>query len=186
MDTDLKKTIDTLSKGQVILYPTDTVWGIGCDATNPEAVNKIFTIKRRNESKSLIVLVDSDEMLKHYVNEIPGFMLDFLKNTDNPTTIIYPFPKNLAKNVISFDNTVAIRIVKDDFCKKVIHLFQKPIVSTSANISGEPTPRFFKEIDEKIIESCDYVVQHRQDDDAIRQPSRLVRFDSERNIFFLR
>ncbi|GET44764.1 L-threonylcarbamoyladenylate synthase [Capnocytophaga felis] len=186
MDSDIKKSTETLINEGVILYPTDTVWGLGCDATNVTAVSKIFGIKQRNESKSLIILVDSVEMLQKYISEIPNFVLNFLKTVQNPTTIIYSNPKNLAKNVISSENTVAIRLIQDDFCQKLIQNFGKPIVSTSANISGEPTPHIFSDVNSYIIEKCDYVVKHRQNDTEKRNPSQLVRFDSEGNIEFLR
>ncbi|MDO4228941.1 MAG: L-threonylcarbamoyladenylate synthase [Capnocytophaga sp.] len=186
MNLDIKNAVETLTVGGTILYPTDTVWGIGCDATNEEAVTKIFSIKQRNESKSLIILVDSEQMLRNYTENTSDFVFDFLKNIHEPTTIIYPNAKNLAKNVISSDNSVGIRLIKDDFCKKMIQKFGKPIVSTSANISGNPTPRIFKEIDTEIIKNCDYIVKHRQEDTEIRPPSRLVRFDLNGNIEFLR
>ncbi len=186
MKNDIKLCVETLNKKGVILYPTDTVWGIGCDATDVEAVAKIFKIKERNETKSLIILVDSEEMLCNYVQEIPDFVFHFLKTNQNPTTIIYNNPKNLAKNAFSSDNTIGIRLVQDDFCKNIIHLFQKPIISTSANISGNKTPQIFREIDSKIIERCDYVVKYRQDDNLPRLPSRLVKFDSNGKFTYLR
>lgn len=186
MDKDIKKASEILINEGVILYPTDTVWGLGCDATNVKAVSKIFQIKQRNESKSLIILINSIEMLQQYVSEIPNYILNFLKTIQNPTTIIYSNPKNLAKNVISSENTVAIRLIQDEFCQKLIKNFGKPIVSTSANISGEPTPQIFSDINPQIIKNCDYVVKHRQNDTEKRTPSRLIRFDSEGNIEFLR
>lgn len=186
MENDIKHCVETLKKQGTILYPTDTVWGIGCDATDVEAVAKIFNIKQRNESKSLIVLVDSEEMLRNYIGEIPDFVIHFLKTNQNPTTIIYDNPKNLAKNAISPDNTVGIRLVQDDFCKKIIHLFQKPIISTSANISGSETPKVFNDIDLKIKERCDYVANYRQDDNHPKQPSRLVKFNPNGEFIFLR
>ena len=136
-----------LQQGKVILYPTDTVWGIGCDATNEMAVSSIYSIKKRKESKSLVILVSSIDMLKHFVDEVPSKVLDVLKKAIKPTTIIYKNPKGLANNVIANDNTVAIRIAQDDFCKNLIENFGNPIVSTSANLSGNETPRSFKEID---------------------------------------
>ncbi|MEX6625843.1 L-threonylcarbamoyladenylate synthase [Tenacibaculum salmonis] len=154
---------EKLEKGKTILYPTDTVWGLGCDATNQNAVNKIYIIKNRAESKSLIILVDSIEMLKEYVDSISDIVLNILKTVEKPTTIIYPNPKNLAKNTIASDNTIAIRIPKDDFCLELIKEFGKPIVSTSANISGVPTPKTFSEISKAILQSVDYVVALHQD-----------------------
>ena len=168
-----------LIEGKVILYPTDTVWGLGCDATNPDAVAKIFTIKQRNESKSLIILVNNTEMLQQYIAELPQKAIDYLKTITTPTTIIYNNPIHLAQNVIASDNTVAIRIVNDYFC-------QKPLVSTSANISGEPTPQFFKAISPAILAQADYIVPFRQNETDIKKPSRLVKFTSSGELIILR
>jgi len=143
---ELQYAITCLSKASIILYPTDTVWGVGCDATNEVAVTTIYKVKQRDESKSLVILVDSFEMLQEYVTAIPRKVIELLEESTKPTTIIYSNPKGLAKNVIAKDNTVAIRIVQDKFCQKLIQKFGKPIVSTSANISGKPTPQSFKEI----------------------------------------
>ena len=164
---EIQKGVEILEKGKIILYPTDTVWGIGCDATNEEAVSKIFKIKQRSESKSLIILVDGIEMLKKYIPTIPKNVKELLVNIVNPTTIIYNNPVGLANNVVSDDNTVAIRIVQHGFCKQLISKFGKPIVSTSANISGSPTPKSFKEIDTPILDSVDYIVnlQHEEAND---------------------
>lgn len=160
---EVKNTINTLAKGQTILYPTDTVWGIGCDATNNEAIEKVFQIKKRNESKNLIVLVDSLQMLQDYVLEIPSKALEIIENNEKPTTIIYSNPNGLAKKVIADDNTIAIRIVQDSFCKQLIKQFGKPIVSTSANISTKSTPKNYAEIDVEIINNVDYIVDlHKQ------------------------
>lgn len=158
MKKELQKSLSALKTGGIILYPTDTVWGIGCDATDENAVEKIFKIKQRSESKSLIILVDSWEMLQKYISRIPAKVSCMLEGSSKPTTVIYQNPIGLAKNVIAQDNTVAIRIVKDEFCKQLIHQFGKPIVSTSANISGEPTPKSFDEINPLLLESVDYVV----------------------------
>ncbi|OSY89350.1 translation factor Sua5 [Tenacibaculum holothuriorum] len=152
-----------LKEGNTILYPTDTVWGLGCDATNNNAVKKIYSIKDREESKSLIILVSSIEMLKEYINNIPQKALDILKESTKPTTIIYNNPIGLAPNTIAKDNTIAIRIPENEFCIQLIESFGKPIVSTSANISGEPTPKTFSEISEAILKSVDYVVNLQQD-----------------------
>lgn len=186
MELDIKQSTEFLKKGGTILYPTDTVWGIGCDATHSLAVEKIFKIKQRCESKSFIVLVDSFDMLEDYVEGIPDFVRSFLVETKDPVTVIYENPKKLAENVISAEGTVAIRLVHDVFCQRLINRLGKPIVSTSANISGQVTPKNFKQIDLQIIEKCDYVVSYRQDDEESRTPSRLIRFDSKGNLFFLR
>ena len=158
---------EILKAGGVILYPTDTVWGIGCDATNPSAVARIFTIKQRNESKSLIILVSSIAMLREYIADLPQNILNYLQKVTEPTTIIYENPQLLAPNVIAADNTVAI-------------------VSTSANISGQPTPLCFADIPASLIEHCDYVVPYRQDDTAPKKPSRLIKFDKNGELIILR
>lgn len=163
MKIEVNKTVGVLNNEGVILYPTDTVWGIGCDATNEKAVNKVFNIKQRQESKSLIILVDSSEMLKNYIPSISKNVLELLCSAKKPTSIIYNNPKGLAKNVIADDDTVAIRIPQNEFCKNLIKQFGKPIVSTSANISGKLTPKSFKEIEQPILDSVDYIVNlHRE------------------------
>lgn len=163
MENVLADLQQVLHDGKTILYPTDTVWGLGCDATNKEAVQKIYSIKNREESKSLIILVSSIAMLKEFVSDIPVKALNILESATNPTTIIYHNPKGLASNTIASDNTIAIRIPDSEFCIEMIDLFGKPIVSTSANISGEPTPKSFSEISEGILNSVDYVVNLQQD-----------------------
>jgi len=159
----LDQSIEALLNSQVILYPTDTVWGLGCDATNIDAVAKIFKLKNRIESKSLVVLVSSIEMLCFYVHKVPQKAIDIISTTKKPTTIIYNNPKGLAANVIASDNTIAIRIPSHDFCLDVINKFGKPIISTSANLSGESTPKSFSEISLPILEGVDYVVNLEQD-----------------------
>ncbi|WP_237275479.1 L-threonylcarbamoyladenylate synthase [Tenacibaculum ovolyticum] len=158
MHADIQKALLTLNNGGTILYPTDTVWGIGCDATSEDAVKKVYKIKNRKESKSLIILVDSIAMLKNYIEILTEETIELIKTVQKPTTIIYNNPEKLAKNTIASDNTIAIRIPQDDFCLKLISEFGKPIVSTSANISGLPTPKSFTEISDAILQSVDYVV----------------------------
>ncbi|MFD1294333.1 L-threonylcarbamoyladenylate synthase [Lutibacter holmesii] len=158
MKKELSNSLQALSASKVLLYPTDTVWGIGCDATSTKTVAKVFEIKQRSESKSLIILVDGIQMLQHYIPSISEELLNLLKNSKNPTTIIYNNPVGLAKNVVASDNTVAIRIPQNDFCKQLITAFGKPIVSTSANISGENTPKSFKEISQVVLDKVDYIV----------------------------
>lgn len=158
MKTELSSALKRLNNGQLILYPTDTVWGLGCDATNNKAIAKIFQLKKREESKSLVILVSSLTMLKEYISIIPSEVLEILKATKNPTTVIYNNPKGLAKNTIAIDNTIAIRIPKHKFCIQLIEAFGKPIVSTSANISGDITPKSFSEIQQPILDGVDYVV----------------------------
>lgn len=180
----IAETIKYLNDSKIILYPTDTIWGIGCDATNKEAVNKIYKIKNRVESKSLIILVDSIKMLKEYVSYIPEKALRIIEESNRPTTIIYSDPKNLAKNTIAQDNTIAIRIPKDEFCVKLIKKFGKPIVSTSANISGEFTPKSFSEISKTILKSVDYVVDLNRDK-VSRKSSIILKINGD-NVIVIR
>ena len=155
-------------RGGVILYPTDTVWGIGCDACNEAAVERIYTIKQRNEARTMLVLVDERDMLSDYVDEIPNIALKLMDETVKPLSIIYPKAKNLPDNLVADDGSIGIRIVNDPFCRQLIRAFGKPIVSTSANISGEPTPATFNDISGDIKSAVDYIVLWRQDD---RQPA---------------
>ncbi|CAM1362660.1 L-threonylcarbamoyladenylate synthase [Tenacibaculum sediminilitoris] len=174
----LNQILDNLRQGNTILYPTDTVWGLGCDATNEEAVKKIYKIKNRKESKSLIILVDSIEMLQNHVGNIPEKALKILKETKKPTTIIYNNPIRLAPNTIASDNTIAIRIPQDEFCIQLIKEFGKPIVSTSANVSGEPTPKSFSEISQAILKNVDYVVNLHQEKVA-EKSSTILKVEGE-------
>ena len=176
MDEELKKTLEILRNGGTILYPTDTVWGLGCDARNKEAVNKIFKIKERAEYKSMVVLVCDDKMINRYVKEVPAIAWDLIDAAGNdPLTIIYPDGRMLAENIIAVDGSVGIRIVKDEFCKNLIHKFGKPLVSTSANISGEPTPTTFSEINPTIMNKVDYVVNLRQQEINNPKPSTIIK-----------
>ncbi|HAV55106.1 MAG TPA: threonylcarbamoyl-AMP synthase, partial [Aequorivita sp.] len=151
MKNEIENCIAVLKKGGLILYPTDTVWGIGCDATNPDAVDKVFKLKQRSDEKSLICLVHDFKMLNEYVENVPEVAYDILKFAKKPTTIIYDDPIRVAENIIAADNSLAIRVTKDEFCKKMIQRFRKPLVSTSANISGEKTPQSYAEIDPLIL-----------------------------------
>ena len=178
-------TLKTLQQGGVILYPTDTVWGIGCDATDDNAVEKIFKIKQRKESKSLVILVNSLDMLRKYIDEMPNAVVEILQKFNKPTTIIYNKPRRLAKKVIANDNTVAIRIVQDKFCKELIEKFEKPIVSTSANISSKPTPKSFKEIEPSIFDAVDYVVNLHQNNKT-GLPSAIIRITNKDEIEVIR
>lgn len=175
----------TLKKGGLILYPTDTVWGIGCDATNAEAVEKVFKLKQRSDDKSLICLVSDFKMLNEFIEDVPEVAYDILKYAAKPTTIIYDDPIRIAENIIAKDNTLAIRVVKDDFCKTLIRKFRKPIVSTSANISGRPTPRTYSEIDPLILEGVDYVVNlHR--DKKTGKPSAIIKLGNDGSVKVIR
>lgn len=176
-EEDLRNSLKILKEGGVILYPTDTVWGLGCDPTNSAAVEKIFTIKSRSDSKSLIILVDGDQMLERYVRDIPEIVFELINVSDTPLTIIYPNGKNLATGVCSADGSVGLRICREIFCQELIKRFRKPIISTSANISGNPSPSNFGEIKSDIINSVDYVVKFRQEDRQKHSASPVIRVE---------
>ncbi len=158
MKEEILKAYQIIQTGGVILYPTDTVWGLGCDATKAKSVERIYEIKKRAENKSLIILLDLPEKLYQYVDDIPEIAFDFINNITTPLTIIYPKAKNLPKNLIASNGSIAIRIVRDEFCQKLVSLMNKPLVSTSANLSGEPTPLIFSKINKEIINKVDHVV----------------------------
>ena len=163
MEKEIDKAIEVLKKGGTILYPTDTIWGIGCDATNSRAVQKVLKIKSRLKNFSFIILVEKDHLIIDYVEQVPEITWDLLSGFDLPVTVIYPKAKNLAKNVMAKDGSIAIRVVKYEFCQRLIAKFGKPIVSTSANISGEHPPVMFKDISDELKKEVDYVVQiHRE------------------------
>jgi len=174
-NNDIEKSLKILEEGGTLLYPTDTIWGIGCDATNLNAVEKVFSIKRRSEAKSLIILIDHINKLSTYIEKVPDITEDLLDSITNPVTIIYSNARKLAANVIASDGTIAIRIVKDDFCAELIRRYGKPIVSTSANISGFDTPVVFSQIDEDIKKSVDYIVSYKQDYFTRSKPSTIIR-----------
>jgi L-threonylcarbamoyladenylate synthase len=185
MREEIKRCADILRKGGTILYPTDTVWGIGCDATNEEAVQKIFAIKHRPEAKSMIVLVAEIHQLEFYAS-VPTVAKDLVEFAEKPLTIVYPKAKGLAKSLIAEDGSIGIRVVKDEFCAQLIHFMRKPLVSTSANISGEPAPTNFSEISEEIKKSVDYVVNLRQDEMKKATPSQVIKIGMDGLIQVLR
>jgi len=162
MEEDIKKAVEVLKSGGTILYPTDTIWGIGCDATNNKAVQKVMNIKNRAKLLSFIILVEKESRITDYVDQVPEILWDLLKSFDTPTTVIYPKSKNLAKNVAAKDGSIGIRLIKDEFCKKIIKGLNKPIVSTSANFSGEPSPFMFRDISKGLKNRVDYVVKSNQ------------------------
>jgi L-threonylcarbamoyladenylate synthase len=184
--TEIEKALAVLKTGGVILYPTDTVWGLGCDATNEEAVAKINEIKGRPADKSFIILLDTDSKLQSYVSEVPEVAYDLIEYTENPLTIVFPGAKNLAKNAINADGTIGIRIVKHDFCQQLIQRFRKPITSTSANISGAPTPLFFDEISDEIKERVDYIVDWEQEIKTQKKPSTIMKLAPGGQFSFIR
>ena len=183
---DLGFCLTTLQAGGLILYPTDTIWGIGCDATNAEAVKKIFTLKQRAETKSMIVLMADERDILKYTSQPDLRVFDFLHTVQKPTTVIYEGPVGLADNLTGPDNTVAIRLVEEPFCRHLIKRFRKPIVSTSANISGQPAPAFFGEIDGLIKKGVDRIVTYRQDDISPRQPSAIVKWNRDGSVTVIR
>ncbi|MBC7851503.1 MAG: threonylcarbamoyl-AMP synthase [Chitinophagaceae bacterium] len=178
-EQDMQAALTTLRNGGIILYPTDTVWGIGCDATNENAVERIYQLKQRDDSRALIILLASERDLLQYVASPDPAVFDFLETISKPTTIVYDSAIGLAENLIAGDGTVGIRITNDDFCKQLIKRFRKPIVSTSANISGQPTPPDFKSIDPLIIHGVDYVVRYRQDDPSNSPPSSVIKWNKD-------
>ncbi|MEL7588859.1 MAG: L-threonylcarbamoyladenylate synthase [Prolixibacteraceae bacterium] len=186
MEEDLKKALDVLRNGGVILYPTDTIWGLGCDATNEEAVARIYRIKKRSDSKSMLVLMENINLLERYMEEVPRIAYDLIEVSDKPLTIIYPGAKNLAANLIAADGTIGIRITGESFTRQLIQRFRKPIVSTSANISGEASPATFAAISPEIREAVDYEVKYRQDELAPASPSSIIKLGVGGEIEILR
>ncbi|MFO7932957.1 MAG: L-threonylcarbamoyladenylate synthase [Bacteroidales bacterium] len=186
MHKEVRKAGELLQKGSVILYPTDTIWGIGCDATNPEAVARIYHIKQRSDRKSMLVLIDDLSRLSFYVEAIPDAARKLVDTAVKPTTIIYPGAKNLATNLIAPDGSIGIRITSDPFCRHLIRYTGKPIVSTSANISGRKAPTSFPEIDPEVVEQADYTVDWRKEEETGAAPSALVKVDRDGNMTWLR
>ena len=174
-DKDIKAAIEVMKKGGVILYPTDTVWGIGCDATNPEAVETVFKIKHREDSKALICLVDSEARLQRYVRDVPNVAWDIIELATKPVTVILDGAVNLAHNLMAEDGSVALRVTREPFSNQLCYRFQKPIVSTSANISGEPPASNFKDIAPDLLEAVDYVCTSRRQEKKPHTPSSIVR-----------
>lgn len=175
MHNDLRQALEVLHRGGVILYPTDTVWGIGCDATNPEAVKRVYAIKQRTDSKALITLVDSPAKIQAHVAEMPDVAWDLIDVAVKPLTIIYDGARHLAPNLLAEDGSIAMRVTSEAFSQMLCMRFKKPIVSTSANISGAPTPATFAEIDERIKQAVDYICTTRQDDRSIASPSSIIK-----------
>ncbi|PKA97049.1 L-threonylcarbamoyladenylate synthase [Flavobacteriaceae bacterium MAR_2009_75] len=182
---DLNTCIKVLQNGGLILYPTDTVWGIGCDATNEEAVKKVYHLKNRIDSKALICLVANDAMLEKHVDKVPELAYDLIDLSTKPTTIIYESPKGVAKNLVAADNTLAIRVASDKFCQYLINKFKRPIVSTSANLSGSPTPKSFSEISNEVLKGVDYVV-NLQPEHENAVPSAIIKLGNDGTVKIIR
>jgi len=183
---EVDKSVALLKQGKILLYPTDTIWGIGCDATNTKAVDRVFKLKNRHKQKSMIVLLDSADKLSLYVDEVPQIAYDLIENAASPITIVYNNARNLSKKLIASDGSIAIRVVKDDYCVEVIKKLGHPMVSTSANISGEPAPQIFNQIVDIIKERVDYVVDiYRSRIRAIR-PSTVIKLKENGTFSILR
>jgi len=177
-EKDIEKCLETLRSGGLILYPTDTIWGIGCDATNEKAVEKVYQLKKRSDEKALIVLVAEERDVMQHVAAPDLSLFDYLATALKPTTVIYEGAIGFADNLTGNDGSIAIRICHDEFCRHLLKRFRKPIVSTSANISGMPSPKNFKEISDEIKTGVDHIVQYRQDDETPAQPSSLIKWDN--------
>ena len=177
MDNDIKEACKIMQEGGLILYPTDTIWGIGCDATNELAVKRVYEIKKRIDSKALIVLVDSPAKIDFYTDHVPDIAWDLVEVADKPLTIVYPNARNLAHNLLAEDGSVGIRITKEPFSHKLCDRFRKAIVSTSANISGAPSPRNFSEISQEIKDAVDYIVEYRQNEMTHPSPSSVIKLE---------
>jgi len=185
-ENDIKSCIHTLQQAGTILYPTDTVWGLGCDALNEAAVEKIFTLKRRPKEKSMIILLADARDVIQYVAAPPPDIIAIIESFERPTTVIYENALGFPSNVVNQDGSIAIRVTTDPFCKALIKRLRKPIISTSANISGQATPSIYEMVEKAIIDNVDYVVRYRQDDERISSPSRLVRINDEGEMVVLR
>ncbi len=186
MDKEIKKAIEVMRSGGVILYPTDTVWGIGCDATNEDAVSKVYKIKKRVESKAMILLVDSIVKVESYIADVPDVAWDLTELSEKPITIIYENARYLPKNIVSEDGTIAMRVTYEEFSKKLCERMKVPIVSTSANVSGEATPMCFSDISDNIINAVDYVVNFRQEDKKNPNPSSIIKLGRSGEIKIIR
>lgn len=183
---DLQQALETLKNGGLILYPTDTIWGIGCDATNPDAVEKIFALKGREKAKSMVVLLHNDYQLAGYVQDVPDVAYELIEVSDRPLTIVFDGAKNLAENVLASDGSIGIRIVNHPFCQQLLQRFKRPLVSTSANLSGEPSAATFDEIDDEIKEGVDYIVKFGQGNQEKGRPSVIMKLGSGGKFEFLR
>ena len=182
----IQQSLKILRSGGIILYPTDTIWGIGCDAMNATAIQKIYQLKKREEKKSMIIMVDYKNMIEEYVSDPSEKILSFLSQQKKPTTAIFDKAINLPEIIINHDGTIAIRITTDEFCRSLIQQLKKPLISTSANISGEPYPQSFSEVSEQIKKGVDYIVQHRQDDRSLAKPSSIIRLNENNEIEAIR
>ena len=185
MNEDIKKAIEVLKAGGIILYPTDTLWGLGCDAKNEKAVEKICKVKKRDDRKSMLILLNNINFIRSYVEEVPEIAMDIIELANKPTTVIYPGAKNIAKNLIAEDGSIGIRITTEEFTDKLLQQFKNPIVSTSANISGDPSPESFNDISDEIKSSVDYIVNYKQEMKA-NKPSSIIKIGLSNEINVIR
>ena len=183
---EVANAFKVLQEGGIILYPTDTIWGKGCDATNTEAIQKIYRLKQRDEAKSMIILLDTENKLESYVQEVNPLAYDLIEYAENPLTLVMPGAKNISAALIAGDGSVGIRVTSHQFCQQVIQRLRRPLVSTSANISGEPSPQYFGQISDDIISGVDYVVDLEQHSTEIKKPSTIMRLDPSGKFEFLR
>lgn len=183
---EVAKALKIIQDGGIILYPTDTIWGIGCDATNTEAIKKIYKLKQRDEAKSMIILLDTENKLESYISEVNPLAYDLIEYAENPLTLVMPGAKNISPALIAGDGSIGIRVVKHQFCEQLIQRLRKPLVSTSANISGRPSPQYFSQIDDEVINGVDYVVDMEQHDMEIKTPSTIMRLAPDGRFEFLR
>jgi L-threonylcarbamoyladenylate synthase len=183
---EINKALKVVQDGGIILYPTDTIWGIGCDATNTDAVKKIYELKKRHESKSMIILLDTDNKLQSYISEVPDLAYDLMEYAEHPLTLIMPGARNISEALIAEDGSVGIRVTNHPFCQQLIQRLRKPLVSTSANISGQPSPEYFSKISQEIIDGVDYVVDIDQFSTEIKRPSTIMRLEPGGSFQFIR
>lgn len=186
LTSEVEQAARVLLGGDVIVYPTDTIWGIGCDATDPAAVEKVFALKKRTESKSLIVLVDSQDSLLRTVRTVPEPAWDIIRYAERPVTIIYDHPVGVAANALAEDGSLGIRVTSDEFCRQLIRKIRRPLISTSANVSGEPSPASFADISGEILSGADYVVKYRQDDRSSTQASTIIKLTDDCRVTVIR
>ena len=186
LNNEVAAALKVVQQGGIILYPTDTIWGIGCDATNTEAVQKIYRLKQRDEAKSMIILLDTDNKLQSYISDVPELAYDLIEFAENPLTLVMPGAKNISPALIAADGSVGVRISDHPFCQQLIQRLRKPLVSTSANISGKPSPQYFSQIDQEIIDGVDYVVDIDQHSMEIKNPSTIMRLAPNGSFEFIR
>jgi L-threonylcarbamoyladenylate synthase len=183
---EVKNALDIINQGGIILYPTDTIWGLGCDASNTDAIQKIYALKQRAQEKSMIILLDTENKLESYIREVPAIAYDLIEFAENPLTLVMPGAKNISPALIAADGSVGVRVSTHPFCQQLIQRLRKPLVSTSANISGQPSPQNFSQISDDIITGVDYVVNLDQHDLSIKKPSTIMRLEPDGKFEFIR